>query len=499
MRFRTRRPAKSMPKRLSSKKKVADTPKAASICHAIVVTIAIIIPVILLLIGSNPTNDDVHVEAPVARKVAKQPKACTAADHFMCDAWVRTSECSSSVEKRRCPHACGLCLDSPPAHSSAPHEERCKRVNTTVNFASGELTSMFKRILREYPQYAPVALSTDPYVVLLKDFVSAQEAAALRMACDESHFQSSAATYSEEVRTSHVCWCSFPECFAHELIHNVTARIHQLTRTPYNHGEDMQIVRYHPGAYYKSHHDQNQAVWTPQGPRVLTFFMYLSEEKLTGGETAFGKLESTLDGRTPLTVLPKLGDAVLWPSVLDKTPMETDWRTDHEAMPVKAGVKFGANMWIHHFDWKTPASRGCELTRVNTFGRQPTKEFARLVSQGLVPTYRQSVAASLGEPIPSDGDVMDDSIGSRDGFGSLRTEWPELVGKPAQAASEMIHADRPDVNIFFIKTGAVAPESDHSESRVLIWVERDDAAHPNADDHDANAYRVAEPAPRLGS
>ncbi len=42
--------------------------------------------------------------------------------------------------------------------------------------------------------------------------------------------------------------------------------------------------------------------------------------------------------------------------------MEADGRTDHEAMPVHAGIKFGANMWIHQFDFKTPSERGCPLT-----------------------------------------------------------------------------------------------------------------------------------------
>ena len=66
-------------------------------------------------------------------------------------------------------------------------------------------------------------------------------------------------------------------------------------------------------------------------------------------------------------------------------------RTDHEAMPVHAGIKYGANMWIHQFDFKTPSERGCELTYVNTLGNRPrTAEHAALV-QGRVPTYEETV------------------------------------------------------------------------------------------------------------
>lgn len=44
---------------------------------------------------------------------------------------------------------------------------------------------------------------------------------------------------------------------------------------------------------------------------------------------------------------PKKGRAVLWPSVYSAEPMNKDGRFDHEAMPVEAGLKFGANSWIH--------------------------------------------------------------------------------------------------------------------------------------------------------
>jgi hypothetical protein len=144
----------------------------------------------------------------------------------------------------------------------------------------------------------------------------------------------------EQVRTSFQCWCNFAGCFTDPTVHNVTLRINKLLNIPYNNGEDLQIVRYEPGQFYRRyrptaptpnpwsfahpnpvvfvfahpnpwsfarpnkcvsafpllceagasticerplcvrpllsrrHHDQNTAVWAPQGPRVLTFFMY---------------------------------------------------------------------------------------------------------------------------------------------------------------------------------------------------------------------------------
>jgi prolyl 4-hydroxylase len=60
-----------------------------------------------------------------------------------------------------------------------------------------------------------------------------------------------------------------------------------------------------------------------------------------------------------LTILPKAGRALLWPSVFDSDPMNDDIRTSHEALPVEAGIKFAANGWIHQFDYVFAQSRGC--------------------------------------------------------------------------------------------------------------------------------------------
>ena len=46
---------------------------------------------------------------------------------------------------------------------------------------------------------------------------------------------------------------------------------------------------------------------------------------------------------------PKKGRAVLWPSVYSSDPMNVDRRTRHQALPVEAGLKFGANAWIHMY------------------------------------------------------------------------------------------------------------------------------------------------------
>ena len=38
-----------------------------------------------------------------------------------------------------------------------------------------------------------------------------------------------------------------------------------------------------------------------------------------------------------------------------------------QALPVEKGIKYGANLWIHQYDFRTPSSRACEFTFKNTY------------------------------------------------------------------------------------------------------------------------------------
>jgi prolyl 4-hydroxylase len=60
-----------------------------------------------------------------------------------------------------------------------------------------------------------------------------------------------------------------------------------------------------------------------------------------------------------IAVKPKVGRALLWPSVLDSNPKDKEPRTDHEAQDVIKGVKFGANAWLHLHDYMAAQDMGC--------------------------------------------------------------------------------------------------------------------------------------------
>ena len=119
------------------------------------------------------------------------------------------------------------------------------------------------------------------------------------------------------------------------------------------HFEDMQVVRYYPGEFYREHLDVPGLARTRQqradalNPRILTAFVYLSDVPADGGgETAFTKLVAK--GVEP--VKPKLGRLLVWPNVWTDEPAIADRRMYHEARELKRGVKFGANIWIRLTD-----------------------------------------------------------------------------------------------------------------------------------------------------
>jgi prolyl 4-hydroxylase len=89
------------------------------------------------------------------------------------------------------------------------------------------------------------------------------------------------------------------------------------------------------------------------GPRILTFFLYLSDVE-EGGETYFPHLE--------FGVKPERGKALLWPSVFDDDVTAMDSRTTHEAKPVIKGTKYAANSWIHLYDFEVSNLWGCTGT-----------------------------------------------------------------------------------------------------------------------------------------
>ena len=93
----------------------------------------------------------------------------------------------------------------------------------------------------------------------------------------------------------------------HFYISTSTNTIH--TKVPKENYESFQVLKYKIGQKYNTHHDASpQQTKLACGTRILTFFLYLSDVE-EGGETAFPTLG--------ISVKPKKGKALLWPSTMD--------------------------------------------------------------------------------------------------------------------------------------------------------------------------------------
>ena len=186
-------------------------------------------------------------------------------------------------------------------------------------------------------------------MVTFDTFLSAEESAAIVNKGAVHWGRSQAGDGVQAVRTSSTAWCEHTSsCGRDPAISAVRARIADLTGVPERNAEHLQVLKYEKGQFYRRHHDQNSPATSMWGPRTYTFFMYMNDADnafpgrkddprdvpLQGGETHFPVLNKTIS--------PRMGRALLWPSILDETPLVRDDRTDHEALTVVDGVKCAA-------------------------------------------------------------------------------------------------------------------------------------------------------------
>jgi prolyl 4-hydroxylase len=260
-------------------------------------------------------------------------------------------------------------------------EARCPvDQDAPVAWLPGDVNQFFLNVTSnpDYAKYEPQILSRPsyvngdteetatyaigPWVLTFDNFISDEEADRLiELGAKEGYARSSDVgkrnfdgTFEGKVsnsRTSTNAWCQ-NGCYNDTLAQQVIQRIAEVTNTPEENSEYLQLLKYQEGQYYRTHHDliTYQTERQP-GVRIMTFYMYLNDVE-EGGGTQFPKLG--------LEVQPKKGRALIWPSVLDENPNMADSRMDHQAMSVKKGVKFGANAWIHQRDFKGPNKNGCQ-------------------------------------------------------------------------------------------------------------------------------------------
>jgi prolyl 4-hydroxylase len=279
-----------------------------------------------------------------------------------CSRWAAQGECESNEEwmQVNCAPACQTChlLD---IRLKCPIED-----DNEMIYQPGDLNALMERIVDNsdgkgtYLKYNPKAISRPklkadgtpapgvevdgPWIVQFENFVSQKEAETLIAAGAKKGYERSAdvgeenpdGTHQESVnegRTSENAWCDEELCNEDPIIRPVIERISSITESSAHNSEHLQLLRYSEGQFYQQHHDYIEYQQElPCGPRALTLFLYLNDVE-EGGGTHFPLLD--------ITVQPKMGNAILWPSVLDDDPEAKDFRTDHEALPVIKGIKYG--------------------------------------------------------------------------------------------------------------------------------------------------------------
>jgi len=297
--------------------------------------------------------------AHVAEKTADSNSNCRD-EHQQCATWASAGECelNAGFMENSCPVSCDTC------RLLGDRKLVCKRDwDTPAAIQPGGVNRMFEGLVETLqPTHAGKVhvMSSPPegpWVVVIDDFLEDFEVDAL-LEKGGHHFERSlAGDQVTRVRTSKTSWCNVASCESDPTIRRVKKRVSNLTGVPLTNSEHIQVLQYEVGDFYREHHDQNARPRAPWGPRLFTFFLYLSDVE-EGGGTRFRYLN--------ITVEPKRGRALVWPSVFDDDPDCTrnfgraDQRTTHEALPVTAGRKYAANMWLHQYDFQRPLAAGCK-------------------------------------------------------------------------------------------------------------------------------------------
>jgi hypothetical protein len=298
-----------------------------------------------------------------------------------CIAWAASGECeiNKGFMYRSCAYSCSpearAAQEKKLAASLAEYNVRCPRDASMLPALSpGMMNATFERVMLEFRDLKPELISNDPPVVLFHAFLSDAEADAFIGHGKGKYTESRGVGFSAdgkmtdvktEIRTSRHTWCQERSCLNDPLVQAVQQRVSDVTQTPVANAEFAQLVYYHacpserdPScAFYKRHSDYIDGDrHRVQGVRIFTMFMYLNDlPEGAGGGTKFTDL------KPPVTFKPEKGKAVLWPSVLADAPNNIDTRTHHEALPVLLGEKYGANFWIHQYDFRTAHSKGCTM------------------------------------------------------------------------------------------------------------------------------------------
>jgi len=191
---------------------------------------------------------------------------------------------------------------------------------------------------RSVPEARPVA--EKPYARLFEGLLAPAECAYLIEAVEGRFepsmvFNSARQLVRDTIRTSD--GATFHWQIEDAAVHAINRRVAAATRTTFEQGEALQVLRYSPGQQYRPHFD-----YVDEGGnrRLWTALIYLNED-YEGGATQFVQTGVEVRGRT--------GDMLLFRNAGEDD--QRDPLAEHAGMPVTAGTKYLATRWIRERRW----------------------------------------------------------------------------------------------------------------------------------------------------
>ena len=154
-------------------------------------------------------------------------------------------------------------------------------------------------------------------------------------------------TISEDVeyRTSMNCFMNYKNPISGKIAKYVQEIISQADGviTPFENFEEMQVVRYETGEYYKEHNDffdpeTDQEELKSGGQRIWSALVYLNNVS-NGGGTEFLKLNKT--------ICPKIGRMVVWKNMIAGKTTDI---AQHQGLAPIGCEKWACNVWVREGD-----------------------------------------------------------------------------------------------------------------------------------------------------
>ena len=223
----------------------------------------------------------------------------------------------------------------------------------------------FERL--EVEHGANVLSRGSPWVVELDRFLTDEEADEV-VAAGATEGLRQEDELRDSIRNVSLTNCDSVRCITTPFVSELYRRVSRVLDIPEHNFESLEFLHYNVGQHYVWHRDdfswkdhQPDPATVLSGPRVLTIFFYLSDVE-DGGQTAFAGKPTDRDGSTAkVMVTPTKGKAVLWAN------MGSDWQLQepaalHTALPVRAGVKWAASIFVHAAGFRVPeiyAGREC--------------------------------------------------------------------------------------------------------------------------------------------